>query len=132
MPPDRRSFVVRRAPITPPFRQNRKLSITGSTANATKEGAGAGAVPNESPPDQNELIQKAITANQATREAQQQLHALEPLHHAATGAQRSVLDRRIKRALVRLNKALDQFVALEEQMTTETRAALHDMLDAAK
>jgi hypothetical protein len=79
--------------------------------------------------EQTDLIQQALAANRATRQAQQELQALEPLHRTSTGAGRSVLDRRIKRALTRLNKALNQFVALEEEMSPESRTLLHDKLD---
>lgn len=107
MAANRRSFVPRRAPITPAYRQR-------------QDGA-------EEPRDN--LLERGIVANGDTRKAQRELNELEPLHRAASGAERALLDRRIRRALARLNKALREFVAIEQAMDVETRARLQDVID---
>jgi hypothetical protein len=139
MPLDRRSLIKKRQPIVPAYRQRQMersatenratpISAAADDASSAKRLANIKASADSLRGEAN-LFERAIAANQRTRDAQRELNALEPLHRAATGAQRTVLDRRIKRALARMNKALQEFVVIEEAMEPDARAELHRTID---
>lgn len=145
MPFNRRAFVKRRQPTIPAYRERRPQAAAcelydvaaraplacekRKTERATADRLATIKDDAQALRGRDDLLERAIEANRKTREAQRDLYQLEPLHRASTGAQRTVLDRRIKRALARMNAALREFVLAEEAMSPEIRAKLHAMID---